>query len=695
MLTPSLFLLRSRVAPCIRAFLGLAFCEPMAPPSQKRQRLERLIGIKHVSYSGLAEIVKHMREECPEVEPASLSAIKGVASHAYDRFSNKINLVDETTGENFEWELARLDKLIAFFLERSPALRELFRRVVAKARGNPLDICVYTDEVTPGNPMALELTRKFWAFYVSFLQFADYLSCPECWFPIAILRTKQSKNACGGISGCFAELVRSFLAGACNMLEGVVLMLDRPTLVVAKLSIFLADGAAEQYVWSSKGASGIRPCMLCKNVVRSRYASEPGDPENLISVACSDASKFEAMTDADIHESADLLARMHDILGKSAFEQFEKSVGFGYHPLSVLYAQDLRCSVAPITISRYDPMHCLVSAGIAQMELACFFKACKMKVDGFTYNTMRTFLSDAAYKIAGNAAAANSLKHLFTSLREKDLDSGNFRSEATTMLRAYPVIRRFGQVVLAPMGILEAELQSLEGLGEVLDIYLSVKHGDVTNHSSVKFADAIARHLDRHRRAYGRHLKPKHHWTMHLPSQLQKDGFLIDCFALERKHQMVKAFAANIRCHSRYERTVLVNAVLEQARQLSVLELDDRLLAPFEACPDLQVALCATEVFVSRRLVFSFHHMTIGDQVLLDNMCFSVRACALVDGTLAVIGHVCDLVSAPAPLSTSSIWKRRPTLSVAYLAGMHVALPHMWTEGDESGVFELLHAARG
>jgi len=36
------------------------------------------------------------------------------------------------------------------------------------------------------------------------------------------------------------------------------------------------------------------------------------------------------------------------------------------------------------------------------------------------------------------------------------------------------------------------------------------------------------------------HIKPKHHWLMHIPSQLEKHQAILDAFVVERQHLLVK-----------------------------------------------------------------------------------------------------------------------------------------------------------
>ena len=73
-------------------------------------------------------------------------------------------------------------------------------------------------------------------------------------------------------------------------------------------------------------------------------------------------------------------------------------------------------------------------------------------------------------------------------------------------------------------------------------------------------ADAMARHYAAHVAAYGHTLfVPKFHYMLHIPTQLATFGFLIACFAHERKHKIVKRWAVPLATgnNEKYDRTLI------------------------------------------------------------------------------------------------------------------------------------------
>ena len=63
-----------------------------------------------------------------------------------------------------------------------------------------------------------------------------------------------------------------------------------------------------------------------------------------------------------------------------------------------------------------------------------------------------------------------------------------------------------------------------------------------------------------------RFIKPKHHWQLDVPDQLQRHCLVLDTFVIERTHLSVKAIAEHITNTSVYERPVMLSIVTEQLR---------------------------------------------------------------------------------------------------------------------------------
>ena len=232
---------------------GLRHHMSSAEPPTKRQRLECVVGLKGVSHRALSAISQRLKDAPFEDAAVSESTLRRVAVSAYSEIGVTLDLACEGGGV-YKWEICRLDLLLTAYAKRSKVFRDL---LVDTLRSSPqLDICLYTDEVSPGNTLALQSHTKFWSFYVSFLQFGEHLCYETHWFEVAVLRTCVAKKVVGGISACTGALLKSFFAAPCDFSRGVVLDLGDPIITSARFSLFLADGDAERACWSCKGAAG-------------------------------------------------------------------------------------------------------------------------------------------------------------------------------------------------------------------------------------------------------------------------------------------------------------------------------------------------------------------------------------------------------------------------------------------------------
>eukprot|EP00959_Pyramimonas_sp_CCMP1952_P134148 2806442-Pyramimonas_sp.AAC.1 len=70
--------------------------------------------------------------------------------------------------------------------------------------------------------------------------------------------------------------------------------------VHGQLQIMIQDERAHKFVLQVKGAAGIKPCMLCKNVVNPNSDLLPDPTGWLIPAHCVDPSKFDLYTTEEI-----------------------------------------------------------------------------------------------------------------------------------------------------------------------------------------------------------------------------------------------------------------------------------------------------------------------------------------------------------------------------------------------------------
>ena len=151
-----------------------------------------------------------------------------------------------------------------------------------------------------------------------------------------------------------------------------------------------------------------------------------------------------------------------------------------------------------------------------------------------------------------------------------------------------------------------------------MDLLTNVITGCVT---PVMLADAIAKHYAAHLAAYGNSIwKPKHHFMLHIPFQLQHFKLLIACFVHERKHKLVKRWAAPRK--RACERTLLEECAVAHVTALQEPLLKPCLQEPRPADAKLVAALhedgvaSAASALSARSMRVNSRSIIIGDVVL-------------------------------------------------------------------------------
>ena len=212
--------------------------------------------------------ITYTRQEPEELEQLSTWTINQFVRTTFKVVSHIVEL-DVTDGSKFQWEIARPDKVVEHFARASPTFARVFEEAAHRAGAVPLSGVLYFDEITPGNVLAPQNQRRCWAVYLSFTELGSVaLSKDQYWLALATLRTSIAARTRGGFSACLRALLRALLLSACNLgtVGAPVMLPSGPVLFRMQLRHMLADEAALKTAMSAKGAAGLRPCYLCRNV---------------------------------------------------------------------------------------------------------------------------------------------------------------------------------------------------------------------------------------------------------------------------------------------------------------------------------------------------------------------------------------------------------------------------------------------
>lgn len=592
----------------------------------KRRRLGTLLADRSVSCR-LARTVMALEGGAP----CSEREVRDVMVEGTSSFLTTIE-VPMNTGGPVHVQVALPQDLLPHVISECSGFRDIFRRALLTnpcSHAAPWRTLVYADEITPGNLLRPDNGRKIMAIYMSWLELGKFLRLEESWLMVAVVRTRLLKEIDGRFSCFLKQLLRKIFLGPRSLnTAGIVLELDGPRLFWAKYHLFIGDERACKEAWGIKGASGVMPCMNCKNVCSLQHDQLVGFDRTsyLVDVSCCEHSRLDTCTDAEIFEKYDNLARMKATGTPLAhIRKTEMASGVLLEPQGLLAAVDLREVTKPSRTVR-DPMHVILASGVMNTELFLLLQAWRHVKPRFRYATLELFCG-AAWRFPSSTKYRNMGKLFCASRETASLAARTFKAGASELLSVYPLVRYFVEVVIAPSALLLKERASFLALCEVIDIVQTAKFTSATHQLSARMKAAVARSLQLHVDAYGKEfVRPKHHFLMHIWEQPAEDTVLLDSFVHERKHQAVKAKASLIRTTQNYERSVLQSALyvmLGQMDRVSVNSLLGRTSESLELSQEIG-ARCV----VSLRLQFQFVTYMAGDVLFSGDSCYWVDACA-------------------------------------------------------------------
>ena len=395
-------------------------------------------GLPHESLANITAAVL-------KLPPSSLEELRHASQRTLRKDFGAINTSQmmDLTDEIFLPEPLRIvaaEKMLQRQLQDSG-----FRRCMQQQdRRSPWHIVVYVDEITPGNPLKPDNKRKLSVAYWSFLELKQHLRHEAYWMPLACLRYHLVSKLQGGMSEFFVGLLQRSLE---PFTAGVVVKIDdEPELLFASLANVLGDEAALKAVWGAKGASGMKPCMLCKNLVmKGNEVASSATEDYLVTITCSEVSRFDRCSDNDIWQLVDYMAAQEGVRSRASFDDLQKCAGIRHLPTGLLLNVPLRQMVRP-TMTTYDSMHCYFGHGVAALELHLFLDTCK-KAIGLTFKDLRGFLAADWQWPKFKRHGAGGLAAVFSDARENCTHEA-FKGMASEVLMVFPLIRHLAEVIV-------------------------------------------------------------------------------------------------------------------------------------------------------------------------------------------------------------------------------------------------------
>ena len=433
----------------------------------------------------------------------------------------------------------------------------------------PWRLVLYTDEVVPGNQLAVANSRKVWVAYFSFLELGQ-LGDEDVWCPMAAEPSKGLKKVNAGISQVFRVLIKAFFGLSTYDMRGGI-QLEGPNgerlRIFATLSMLIQDGGAQKAVWMCKGDAGTKLCMLCHNLVtRKSGLAVPGGL--LVDDMISD-DRLKLATNASIRTCIARLEHSKAADTKTLFKEKEQAYGFTLNEDGLLSDADLADIVAPADQFCHDWMHGLFANGVFNLILflllqhvqtlrANIWTALNDYIEGWTW----------PHSIASKA----SMRDLFSQDKVTAYKKAkHVKMSASDALSLLPVVVFYVvQVVKRLPGVCGYACNALIALGDLVDALLASKRGIIP---PAYLSRCVHTLLESCRNAgWIDLLVPKFHWLLHFAAHLARWGVLPTCWVHERKHKLAKRYGEDTHNTLNYSKSVLSEVL---SHQLYLVNLPD------------------------------------------------------------------------------------------------------------------------
>lgn len=509
--------------------------------------------------------------------------------------------------------VADLSTYIHDLAARNGFFIQLLGRTLLKQAGNDLQLVLYYDEVVPGNVIAPDNQRKSYLVYASFKEFGEWLTAPAAWLPVSVLRHKSLGSITGGLSSFMRTLIDCLQKQLSA--KSIPFRIDSGAylLRVKREFIFLQDEAALKAMLGIKGATGMKPCAKCKNVLYVLANNQAVHPY-FTTISEHRQHRFDPMTDADQDEVLQFLRNEKVSRSKKKFEDLQTYAGFNLVEHGVLLCPEVRPTIK-LENCLYDPMHVYLARGLVGVELALFFNRLK-QTTSLGWSDFQQLVCASWTESSHKTKTAGNTSHRKAATNERYMNKAeHYKGSASELLMILPFLIFFvGHIVKPAHGHLENEVASM------LAVLLATKLVNNGKKTQSLNTQALLAHQQEHLLFFGKaygvdNCRPKHHFQFHLGPQFQTHAIVMDCFACERKNSEFKSnVAPHVKKLTGFELSTLVTLLHRQLTHDtdSVELLQDGLCGQTHDHKDLAQTLGVASVTVGTLLRIGTTHIGIG-----------------------------------------------------------------------------------
>ena len=272
---------------------------------------------------------------------------------------------------------------------------------------------------------------------------------------------------------------------------------------------------------------------------------------------------FIPHTDESIRRMLVKLNAQRALLDPNAFALKQQMYGFTWSKYSLITHERIRLNL--ISCHMWDWAHLLCCDGLADVEVGLFFKRLQQARSTSNMYEFATFTKSFTLP-----RCYTSLDYILSPDRIKNnLKKSSFSSSASELLTLLPMLQRYTTHTVLGRQECEQECRSLLAVLDYLECIASMKSGRNCIDAPTLLSK-IVHHLNLFKECYGEEtMRPKHHYSMHLPACLQRHGCLLSTLVNERRHKVVKKFTRDRQSLTRWELGALEEVVMQQMHEAS------------------------------------------------------------------------------------------------------------------------------
>ena len=189
---------------------------------------------------------------------------------------------------------------------------------------------------------------------------------------VAVVRSTLASRAVGGVSGLAKSIVGLFSGETAHDMATAGITVGRPGRCMhlfLNVGAILADEGAIHAIYACKGAGGLKPCLMCRNVYDAKNVREVVERDTTgtaVHHACADNAKLLPLTGTVLNAIFRQLAAIAALpKSKGRLEEAQTSLGWTHCPGSLLQSgAGLLNRFLPLDTCIWDSTHALFVNGV-------------------------------------------------------------------------------------------------------------------------------------------------------------------------------------------------------------------------------------------------------------------------------------------------------------------------------------------